>query len=77
MLTLSEVYQTILILSESYYQIILNTFFGVHINQLPNNTTQFSHSAYWTILTLSERYYQTILQTFSRVHIKILTLSKS
>ena len=61
--------QTILKLSESYYQTRVNTFSafisnitGTLRDLLPNNTTHFArHQA---ILTFSESYGQTILHTF-------------
>ena len=62
-------YQTILTLSESYYQTRVNTFSefisnitGTLRELLPNNTTHFSR--YQAILTFSESYCQTILHTF-------------
>ena len=62
-------YQTILTLSESYYQTRVNTFSefisnitGFLRELLPNNTTHFSRNQ--AILTFSESHWQTIVHTF-------------
>ena len=78
-------YQTILTLSDSYYQTV-NTLLRVHSKQytdtfselLPSNSKHFFQSSYQTILTLLESYYQNNCKHFFLNSYQIiLTLSES